>query len=144
MEEQITKAFIFANDKHGNTKRKYSGEPYIIHLQAVYQILRQVTDDSDVWIAGILHDTIEDTNCTYEELEQAFGKKVAEIVKECTKVDEKTKNYNITRKEALLVKFADGLHNLGNNTDSYYEKKMLCQWKPHALPPELLNNPRFK
>ncbi|MBU0758162.1 MAG: HD domain-containing protein [Nanoarchaeota archaeon] len=139
---KINKAIKFAAEKHKGQIRKYSGEPYILHLTGVYNLLRQSTDDQDVWIAGILHDVIEDTDTEYEEVKEKFGKKVADIVQECTK--DKKKNFKLTMKESLLIKCADVLNNLGSNNDEWYAKKLLNRWQPHTTPKEFMHNPRFE
>ena len=137
----ITEAFKYAQEKHKGQIRKYSGEPYIIHLQAVYQLVRQVTDDKNTWAAAILHDVIEDTDATYEEVKEKFGEKISDIVQECTK--DENKNFKITMKEALLVKFADGLHNLGNNNDDWFIEKILYRWQPQPTKAEHMKNPNL-
>jgi len=139
---KVQEAFKFAEEMHKGQIRKYSGEPYIIHLQAVYQLVRQVTDDEDTWIAAILHDVIEDTKATYEDVRNKFGGKIADIVKECTK--DKDKNFKITMKESLLIKLSDSLHNLGNNEDDWYIEKILHQWTPNETLRKHFNNPKFK
>ena len=135
----MNEAFKFAKERHQNTKRKYSGEPYIIHLQAVHQLVRQVTDDKDTWTAAILHDVIEDTDTTYEEVQERFGKKVADIVQECTK--DKEKNFHIKSKEALVIKMADVMHNLGSNDNPWYIEKMLYLHHPNKMIPKYFKRP---
>lgn len=80
-------AFEFAADKHrGQLRKNAEGSPYINHLIAVTRILAQeggVTDES-MLIAAMLHDTVEDTDTTFEELEAQFGAMVAGLVREMT------------------------------------------------------------
>ena len=80
-------------------------------------------------------------NMTYDEVKEKFGEKIANIVQECSK--DENKNFKITMKESLLVKFADGLHNLGNNNDDWFIEKVLHRWQPHPTKPEHMNNPKF-
>jgi (p)ppGpp synthase/HD superfamily hydrolase len=125
--EKVLKAARFAAQKHVNQRRKNkSQDPYINHpLEVAYFLsLAPGVEDYTV-IAGILHDTIEDTNTTQEELEREFGIEVASIVSECT--DNKSLP-KVTRKKlqiehaaspfmsysATLVKLADKLSNLKN------------------------------
>lgn len=132
--QKLTKAYNFSAQKHTKQRRKdKDANPYINHPIEVAKIL---TDsdivDIDTIIAGILHDTIEDTNTTYEEIIENFGENIAKIVMECS--DDK-KLDKITRKqlqivhageissEARMVKLADKLsncHNMINNPP--------CQW----------------
>ena len=135
MESIFIRAMKYAAVRH-KIDRKYSGEPYVIHLQAVYQLLRQVSEDKDVWTAGILHDLIEDTDTTYEDIQREFNTRVANLVLECSKDNQR--NYNhLKSKEGYLIKFADTLHNLGNNEDPNYIRKTLFIWKPHDITPEM-------
>jgi guanosine-3',5'-bis(diphosphate) 3'-pyrophosphohydrolase len=84
---RLLRAFAFAAEKHRNHRRKdVNASPYINHLISAARILAeegQVTD-MDLIVAAILHDTIEDTETTYAELEAQFGTLVAEIVREVT------------------------------------------------------------
>ncbi|MEK7500354.1 MAG: HD domain-containing protein, partial [Patescibacteria group bacterium] len=64
--EEIKKALLFASEKHKDQRRKYTGEYYIIHPVSVCDILRLGTTDKDILNAALLHDTIEDTNTTYQ------------------------------------------------------------------------------
>lgn len=107
---KIEKAIDFIIEKHKGQTRDITNEPYVNHLQKVYQILMQVTHNEDVLVAGLLHDTLEDTNTDYEEIILNFGVKVADLVKECTKSYE-----TLHSKEALIIKFADLLHNVSEN-----------------------------
>ena len=78
-EEKIKQAYEFAKTLHEGQFRQ-SGEPYIIHPLNVAYILASMHADRDTVIAGILHDTIEDTNTTKEEIENLFGTDVANLV----------------------------------------------------------------
>lgn len=85
--QRILEAARFAAEKHAQQKRKgASGEPYVNHLLEVAQLIAGSSDDLDTELvmAGLLHDTVEDTGVTPQELEQRFGKDVAGLVAEVT------------------------------------------------------------
>lgn len=118
----VQTALEFATEKHKFQKRKNSaGDPYIVHPIEVKTMLEEsgVTDEATL-CGALLHDTVEDTGTTYQELVDTFGQEVADIVMECTddkslpKVDRKknqiTHAEHITDK-AKLVKLADKLSN---------------------------------
>lgn len=84
---KILAAATFAAEKHKHQKRKGSdGQPYINHPLEVADLLVEVggVDDTDVIAAGLLHDTVEDCGVTYPEIEERFGKTVADYVRELT------------------------------------------------------------
>lgn len=110
------KASQFAFEKHKD-QLDDSGKPYFLsHIVQVVSILQEVTDDDTILAAAWLHDTIEDTETTYKELEINFGRKIAELVMEVTHEGKKdAKGYYFPRlksREAILIKFADRLSNL--------------------------------
>lgn len=85
--QTLTRALAFAADAHANQRRKGAAqEPYINHLIEVMDLVAQATDGDDIelLIAALLHDVIEDTPTTREDVAQAFGERVAEIVTEVT------------------------------------------------------------
>ena len=77
----IHKAIIFACKKHDKQLRKSTDIPYISHIMEVMYILQKENCDEDVIIAGILHDTLEDTKTTENEICSIFGEKILSIVK---------------------------------------------------------------
>ena len=77
--ESLNKAYNFAMEAHQNQKRD-EGVPYIIHPVAVAKILTELKLDSATITTGLLHDTIEDTNVTYENVKKEFGEEVANLV----------------------------------------------------------------
>ena len=81
----ICRAFNFAYQLHEGQTRK-SGEPYIAHPVAVASILRDLGGDKAMIAAGFLHDVVEDTEVTVEEIEQMFGQEVALLVEGVTKL----------------------------------------------------------
>lgn len=109
--------------------------PYITHLMAVTAILRDYTTDEDTLVASLLHDTLEDTDYTAEEMEKDFGKKVKNIVQTLTEPthERKIKLNWIERKkayagqlrkgpiEAVYIAAADKCHNFRSIVDDYYE-----------------------
>ena len=112
----------YASQKHAGQFRIF-GEPYIIHPLNVFLTASKFTDDQDVLQAALLHDVVEDTDATAEEIEQKFGSKTASLVKELTSPvglkhsDCSKANYlsNAVLKmsdEALLLKLCDRLDNL--------------------------------
>ncbi|WP_320127798.1 RelA/SpoT family protein [uncultured Sphaerochaeta sp.] len=125
-QEKILAAATFSASKHENQKRA-SGEPYIIHPLAVGEILIQLKMDADTICAGLLHDTIEDTNTTYEEITLLFGQAVADMVEGETKIGSiKAMNKSVQEAETIrkmffamskdirviIIKLADKLHNM--------------------------------
>ncbi len=124
--KSLSKAYNFALDAHQNQKRE-EGVPYIIHPLAVANILTELKLDSATITTGLLHDTIEDTNVTYETVKKEFGEEVANLVDGVTKLsaleekasdNSKAENFRklilATSKDirVLLVKLADRLHNM--------------------------------
>ena len=78
--EIVEKAIIFAAKAHGNQKRKGTDIPYITHPFAVGMLLQKEKCSEEVIAAGILHDTLEDTETTFEDLTEVFGVHVANLV----------------------------------------------------------------
>ena len=106
--------------------------PYITHLFAVAFILSDYTDSEDVVIAGLLHDTLEDTPYTEEELREDFGRTVYEIVRSVSehtgdksaswheRKQQYIKQLTEASEEALLVSCADKIHNMRSTIEQYY------------------------
>lgn len=110
----INRAKRFATKKHKDQLRD-GGQPYIVHPAQVARILSLVTDDPELIASGWLHDIIEDTNTTYEDVYQRFGAKIANLVNEVTK-DEKKHFPDLYSREGVMLKFADRLSNLAGMT----------------------------
>lgn len=125
--EIITKAFNFARQAHKGVKRR-SGEPYIMHPIAVAMIVcREIGLGSTSICAALLHDVVEDTDYTVEDIENIFGAKIAQIVDGLTKISggifgdkasaqaENFKKLLLTMSNdirVILIKIADRLHNM--------------------------------
>lgn len=76
----LDRAIIFAVQAHHNTERRGKGFPYIVHPLEAVEIVATITPDQELLAAAALHDTIEDTDVTVEQLREAFGERVAELV----------------------------------------------------------------
>lgn len=125
--ERITKAFNFANQAHAGVKRR-SGEPYIMHPIAVAQIVcREMGLGSTSICSALLHDVVEDTEYTVEDMRDMFGDKIAQIVDGLTKISggifgeqasaqaENFRKLLLTMSDdirVILIKIADRLHNM--------------------------------
>ena len=75
----VERAYRYADEKHKNQLRK-SGEPYIIHPLAVAEIVAEMGLDTDAIAAALLHDCLEDTDASFEELSRMFSQTIAELV----------------------------------------------------------------
>jgi GTP pyrophosphokinase/guanosine-3',5'-bis(diphosphate) 3'-pyrophosphohydrolase len=125
-EHLINRAYVYATVKHGSQKR-HSGDPYFAHPIQVAGILTEYKLDAATIVAGLLHDTIEDTDATRAEIEKMFGADIADLVEGVTKLsqleiqsDESKQAQNLQKfilamskdVRVLLVKLADRLHNM--------------------------------
>lgn len=88
MIDLVSLAEKFATDKHGsiNHVRKYTGDPYITHPQAVAEIVKGIGGSKEMICAALLHDTVEDTETTISEIEDIFGTDVAILVDALTDI----------------------------------------------------------
>ena len=122
----IDKAVAYAQDKHKDQKRK-DGSPYIIHPLAVAEVVAEMGLDMDAILGALLHDCIEDTDASHEEIEKLFGATVAELVEGVTKLTranfsstEQAQMENLRKMfmamskdiRVVLIKIADRLHNM--------------------------------
>ncbi len=124
----IQKAARFAARAHEGMVRKGSRFPYIVHPMEVAMIVSLITDDPEVIAAAYLHDVIEDAGIRYEELEEQFGRRVADLVQ--SETEDKSKSWkerksatiehlqSATREEKLLA-FGDKLSNLRSTAMDY-------------------------
>lgn len=124
--ELIQRAYVFAATAHAGQTR-LSGEPYLSHPLAVADTLAEMGFDEPTVVAGLLHDTVEDTKATIEEIDENFGEEAADIVDGVTKISmipfenkEEAQAENIRKMilamshdmRVLMVKLADRLHNM--------------------------------
>ena len=145
-EKTLMPAVAFAIIKHKGQTRKASGDPFVVHPVGVSNILWSEGGIRDhcTLEAAILHDTVEDTTATIEEIEEVFGKRTASIVAEVT--DDKSLSQSDRKRaqlahvttmsdEAKLVKMADSLYNIRDMLSLVPEKWDLlavqgyCVWK---------------
>ena len=138
----IDKAVDYANKKHAAQKRK-DGSPYIIHPLAVAQIVTEMGLDMDAILGALLHDCIEDTDASHEDIEKIFGSTVAELVEGVTKLTradfssrEQAQMENLRKMfmamskdiRVVLIKIADRLHNIRTMQYQTPEKQIAkCQ-----------------
>ena len=121
----IERAYRYADGKHKDQLRK-SGEPYIIHPLAVAEIVAEIGLDSDAIAAALLHDCLEDTDASFEEISRLFGETIAELVEGVSKLTrvqystmEEQQMENLRKMfmamskdiRVILIKIADRLHN---------------------------------
>lgn len=126
-QSNLIRAIRFAHRKHTEVgqRRKWSNQPYITHPIAVVRLLMQYAEPTEAMlVAAALHDTVEDTNTTLEEIENNFGREVAELVYWLTDVAKPEDGNRATRMkinrdhieaapaEAQTIKAADSTHNL--------------------------------
>ena len=138
--DKITRAYNYALQAHGD-QRRATGEPYIIHPLAVAEILTELEVDSDTLVAALLHDTVEDTRKTIEDIQADFGEDIASLVDGVTKLSripysskEEIQAENFRKMflamardiRVVLIKLADRLHNMRTirhmSTDKQLEK----------------------
>jgi hypothetical protein len=125
MSDLVERASDYATRAHQriDQRRKYSKQPYHVHLQAVARLVASVSDDQETIAAAWLHDTVEDTPATLEDIEEQFGHSVAELVEELTDVSKPSDGNRAKRKaidrnyiaqassRAKTVKLADLIDN---------------------------------
>lgn len=124
--KRLQQAYLVARDAHEGQTRS-SGEPYITHPVAVACILAEMKLDYETLMAALLHDVIEDTPATYQDMEQLFGKSVAELVEGVSKLDKlnfrdkkeaQAENFRkmimamVQDIRVILIKLADRTHNM--------------------------------
>lgn len=107
-DDLILRALDFAADAHKDQKRKYTGEPYIFHPLEVAQIVFRTLNDPVAAAAALLHDVVEDTDVTLEQVFDAFGKEVADLVHWVTKASEHKDGVRTVRKEMDRVHYSKG------------------------------------
>ena len=95
----VDKAIIFATKAHHGTERRGKGFPYIVHPLEALSIVATITNEPDLLAAAVLHDTIEDTEATYDELKDEFGEHVACLVAAETDVRTDGQGRNLSWRE---------------------------------------------
>jgi GTP diphosphokinase / guanosine-3',5'-bis(diphosphate) 3'-diphosphatase len=160
--EQVLAAALFAAEKHATQRRKgVGGEPYINHLLEVAHLIARHADsrDSNLIVAGLLHDTIEDTGVTSAELEERFGTDVASLVVEVT--DDKSlpketrkalqvRNAPKKSARAQVIKLADKISNLRSILEKppegwgFERKRQYFDWAKQVVDRLAAPNPVLK
>ena len=129
---QYWNALNYAFKKYENLKRKSNNLPYIIHPIRVTLILKSIgfseLKNQDLMIAALLHDLIEDTNTTFDEIKSEFNEKIALIVNELSKPKDLNKEkwletFSNASKVAKIIKMADRIDNLMDMTQWPLEKQ---------------------
>ena len=130
----IQRAEMFAQQAHKDHKRKYTGEPYYVHLDEVRRIVKAAGGSEDMQAAALLHDTVEDTATTSQDILKEFGPKIAKLVVELTDVSKPEDGNRKVRKgidrdklsmvsaDAQTVKYADLISNgrdIGQNDPKF-------------------------
>jgi len=114
--DMVQRAEDFARRAHKGQKDDDGEDYFSAHIQVVAEIIKKVTTKSEIIAAAYLHDVIEDTATTRHELIYRFGKRVADLVFELTKVAERgemdNRFPNLKSKDAMMIKFADRLSNI--------------------------------
>lgn len=139
----MDQALKFARLKHDGQKRKFSGEPYITHCINVYKSVIEVvnitsdTGITNIAIAALLHDIVEDTDTSINEIREIFGGRVAELVMALTndpvQIERVGKTQYLSDKivelddDALLIKLADRLDNIQDLTNNSWSEKYAFQ-----------------
>lgn len=109
----VDRAVKFAILKHSGDSRKGTKTPYIIHTMEAAAIVAGMTEDQELIAAAVLHDTLEDTDTTYDELKEAFGERVAKLVEEESEDKQKDRPAEETwleRKQATLDHLKEADH----------------------------------
>ena len=146
--ELIQKAYVFAATAHAGQTR-LSGEPYLSHPLAVADTLAEMGFDEPTVAAGLLHDTVEDTKATIEEIDENFGEEVADIVDGVTKISmipfenkEEAQAENIRKMilamskdiRVIVIKLADRLHKAREKAAAGFEKHILSTLARLGMP----------
>ena len=119
----VQRAELFAQQAHKDHQRKYTGDPYYVHLDEVRRIVKGAGGSEDMQAAALLHDTVEDTSVTSQDILKEFGAKIAKLVVELTDISKPEDGNRATRKamdrdklasasaEAQTIKYADLISN---------------------------------
>jgi len=132
---KIGKAYEFAKEKHKDQKDDEGKSYFDSHVLRVGNAVSELTNDDDLIVSAYLHDTLEDTDTTYEELEKEFGKKIADLVNELTHEGKKDENGfyfpRLKSKEAIMIKLIDRASNVSrmNSWDKERQAQYLKKTK---------------
>ena len=119
----VQRAELFAQQAHKDHQRKYTGDPYYVHLDEVRRIVKGAGGSEDMQAAALLHDTVEDTSVTSQDIMKEFGSKIAKLVVELTDISKPEDGNRAVRKamdrdklasasaEAQTIKYADLISN---------------------------------
>ena len=111
--ELVSEAIEFATKVHDGMRRKKSNSPYILHPLEAAVIVGTMTDDQEVIASAVLHDVVEDTDTTIDEIEQRFGKRVRDLVESETE----NKRNDIPASESWRIRKEESLEVLKNSND---------------------------
>lgn len=106
------KAAKFAIDAHSNVERRNHASPYALHVFEAATIVETMTNDQELIVAALLHDVVEDTDVTLEEIEKEFGKRVAELVESETEteLEGSAEETWVERKQMAIDRIANSSH----------------------------------
>lgn len=113
MSTRLDEAIKFATEKHTEQTRKRENTPYILHPLEAAAIAADLTKDEDVLIAAVLHDTVEDTDTSVEEIQEKFGHRVAELVASETE----KKREDLPPEETWEIRKKESLEHLRTTND---------------------------
>lgn len=116
----LDKAVNFASKKHEGMFRKGDNQPYIFHPIEVLSIASKMTTDEEILTAALLHDTVEDTDTTKEELQKEFNERIANLVAD----ESENKRGNIDKKKTWKIRKEEAIEKLINSKD--IGSKMIC------------------
>lgn len=117
---KIDDAIEFAAEAHKGSFRKGTHQPYIFHPLEVLSLISMITDDEDIMCAAILHDTVEDTKVTADEIKEKFGERVASLVSSETE----DKRGQVNKAGTWVERKQEAINGLKNNKE--IGSKMIC------------------
>ena len=117
---KVDKAITFAAKKHANQKRKGFNQSYMYHPLEVLSLVTLLTDDEDVWCGALLHDTVEDTDTTIEEVRSEFGDRVADMVAD----ESEDKRGNVNKADTWVDRKKEAIDHIKSITNT--GSKMIC------------------
>lgn len=119
---KLQQAISFAAERHDTQFRKITNQPYIFHCVEVAEIVSEMTYDEDVMCAAVLHDTLEDTKTTVDEIDTLFGSRVLELVKS----ESEDKKNGQDKASTWRLRKAESLEELANCNDLDIKKIWLA------------------